>query len=236
MQADIEAFIMQQARAGRTYTPRRAGNQHIFSHSNAMRVLLIISLLLSLNACEQQPQLLDKLPQNAMIVAFGDSLTYGTGVAQPQSYPSILAQLTGRYVINAGVPGEITRNGLKRLPSVLNKYQPDLLILIHGGNDLIRRVPEQQTMNNLSKMIDEAQRRDIDVVLLGVPRPGLLFMASAEFYQQLSETFELANDLETLPDILASTSLKSDLVHPNAQGYRIIAENIHQLLQQHGAL
>lgn len=201
-----------------------------------MRVLFLICLLISLNSCEQHPQLLQKLPENGLILAFGDSLTYGTGVAKPKSYPSILGQLTGRYVVNAGVPGEITRNGLKRLPELLNKYHPDLLILIHGGNDFIRKLPEQQTAENMKKMIEEAKRRDIDVVLLGVPRPGLFFMESAELYQQLSDTFKLAIDVETLPDVLSSPSLKSDLIHPNEEGYRIIAENIQHLLQQHGAL
>lgn len=201
-----------------------------------MRVLFLICLLLSLNSCEQHPQLLKKLPGNGLILAFGDSLTYGTGVAKPQSYPSILAQLTGRYVINAGVPGEVTINGLKRLPALLNKHRPELLILIHGGNDFIRKLPKQQTADNLRKMIEEAQRRNIDVVLLGVPRPGLFFMESAQLYQQLSDTFELAIDMETLPEVLSSSSLKSDLIHPNEEGYRIIAENIHRLLQHHGAL
>nr|WP_305909555.1 hypothetical protein [Methylomarinum sp. Ch1-1]MDP4522474.1 hypothetical protein [Methylomarinum sp. Ch1-1] len=85
-------------------------------------------------------------------------------------------------------------------------------------------------------MIEEANRRNIDVVLFGVPRPGLIMMSSAALYQQIAENQAVVHDLNTLPEILGDPALKSDMIHPNDRGYRIIAENVYRLLQQQGAL
>ncbi len=170
------------------------------------------------------------------MLAFGDSLTYGTGASPDQSYPAILSQLTGRRVINAGIPGEISADGLLRLPALLDEHQPHLLILIHGSNDFIRRLPGEQTADNLRRMVAAARQRNIDVVMLGVPHPGLVMLSSADLYRQLGENLQIAADLDSLPEILAKPSLKSDLVHPNAEGYRLLAQKISSLLHRQGAI
>ncbi len=201
-----------------------------------MKKWLFASVLLFLTACGQQPPALTKLSDDAVILAFGDSLTYGTGATAEHDYPHILAQMSGREVINAGVPGEISQQGLQRLPELLDEHQPNLLILIHGGNDILRKLPASQTQNNLKAMIDEAKRRQIQVVLLGVPEFGLVFLHSAKFYEELAQAENIANDMKTLPEILANSALKSDTVHPNDQGYQRLAENIASLLKEQGAL
>jgi acyl-CoA thioesterase I len=192
--------------------------------------------LLGLIACNQQAATLSKLPDDAVILAFGDSLTYGTGAATDHDYPTILAGLAGREVINAGVPGEISSEGVQRLPALLDEYQLNLLILIHGGNDILRQIDPAQTRENLKAMIAEAKQRNIAVVLIGVPKFGLLFLHSAEIYAELAQSEHVPVDLESLPTILASNALKSDTVHPNDQGYQELAKNIAALLQQQGAL
>ncbi len=200
-----------------------------------MLSLLLLSIVVVLSGCEQQPQLA-KVPDNGVMLAFGDSLTYGTGASPDQSYPAILSQLTGRRVINAGIPGEISADGLLRLPALLDEHQPHLLILIHGGNDFIRRLPGEQTADNLRRMVAAARQRNIDVVMLGVPHPGLVMLSSADLYRQLGENLQIAADLDSLPEILAKPSLKSDLVHPNAEGYRLLAQKISSLLHRQGAI
>ncbi len=201
-----------------------------------MKRLILIFLSLYLTACDNSTTVFSKLSTNATILAFGDSLTYGTGVSLGEDYPSILSTLSSQQVINAGIPGEISRNGLERLPGLLDEYQPELLILIHGGNDILRKIPRQQTADNLTQMIQLAKQRDIKVVMLGVPEFGLLFLSSAEIYQQIAETQNIPIDLETLPEILSNNKLKSDTIHPNDQGYKIMAENIFDLLVKSGAL
>lgn len=197
---------------------------------------IVIFICLLLSACDKTTAVFDKLSEDAVILAFGDSLTYGTGASQDADYPTILSRLSARTVINAGIPGEITQHGLNRLPDLLDEYLPDILILIHGGNDIIRKIPEQQTRNNLMQMITLAKQRNIEVVMLGVPKPSILLLSSADIYQQVAEELQIPVDLETLPDILSNKKLKSDTIHPNNEGYKLMAENIFNLLTDTGAL
>lgn len=201
-----------------------------------MKKIFLLTLFLILTACSDSEKVFTPLAEDAVILAFGDSLTYGTGVSKDKSYPTILEQLSGRKVVNEGISGEITATGLQRLPHLLDEIQPELLILIHGGNDILRKIDREKTAANLTQMIAEAKQRDIKVVMLGVPKFGLLFLESAAIYQQVAELEQVPIDLKTLPDILTSKSLKSDAVHPNAEGYKVMAENIFELLQQSGAL
>ena len=201
-----------------------------------MTKLLHSLLFLVLTSCSKPPETLPKLPEDAVILAFGDSLTYGTGASSFHDYPSMLAGLTEREVINEGVPGEVSGDGLKRLPALLDEYQPELLILIHGGNDMLRKIPSEQTIVNLSKMIDEAKSRNIAVVMLGVPQPNLFGLSSADFYQTIAENQRILADFDTLPDILADNGMKSDMIHPNDAGYQRMADNIFKLLRESGAI
>jgi len=198
-------------------------------------VYLLFVFFLSACSNDSTP-VFEEISQDAIILAFGDSLTYGTGTANDTSYPSILSELSSREVINAGVPGEISRNGLIRLPSLLDEHQPELLILIHGGNDILRKIPNHQTRKNIEQMLGLAKQRDIKVVMLGVPEPNLFLMGSAEIYQQIAEQNNTPIDLETLPSILSNKKLKSDMIHPNTLGYKTLAENVLILLQKTGAL
>ena len=201
-----------------------------------MNKFFIYLIILFLSACDKPNPVFEKLSPGAVILAFGDSLTYGSGASQNADYPAILSALSSHEIINAGIPGEISREGLNRLPDLLDKHQPELLILIHGANDILRRIPQQQISDNLKQMIYEARQRNIKVVLLGVPEFNLFLLSSAELYQQVADEQKVPIDLETLPKILSTNSLKSDAIHPNNEGYRLMAENIYNLLVDSGAL
>ena len=206
--------------------------------SNKHPVLISACLLLVaalLGACgDQIPKL--QLPEDAVLLAFGDSITYGTGAEKQQSYPAILSRLSGHKVINAGIPGEITAQGKHRLPGLLDRYKPGLLILCHGGNDLLRRLNSTDMRNNLEAMIDSATQRNIPVLLIGVPSFALLFLEANEIYNEVAEKYALLYEGKVLPRIESEPDLKSDRIHPNAEGYRQIATAVHQLLQDSGAL
>ncbi len=204
--------------------------------ANAVARVLALVIALSLVACDSGPPKLAELPADAVVLAFGDSLTFGTGARAGASYPAVLQELIGRRVVRAGVPGEVTAQGLARLPGALEAAQPDLLILIHGGNDLLRRLPRGETRANLRAMIDLTRARGIDVVLIGVPNLGLILGRSAGFYSELAEQLTLPYDGEALPDILSQAKLKSDTIHPNAKGYRMLAEAVAELLRESGAI
>lgn len=199
---------------------------------NCAAALLSSGLLLQ--GCGQSPQL-PKLGEGAVILAFGDSLTRGTGAADDESYPAVLAGLSGHAVINAGVPGEVSTDGLARLPELLDEHQPALLLLCHGGNDFLRRMDPATTAANLRRMVNLAKERGIGVVLIGVPQFGL-FLSAAPFYGEVAEEAGIPYVGEILPDVLGERALKSDTVHPNAAGYRKIAEAVDRSLRDAGAL
>ena len=176
-----------------------------------------------------------RLASNAVILAFGDSLTFGTGATLTESYPAILEHLVGRRVVNAGVPGEVTGEGLSRLPEVLEREKPALLILCHGGNDLLRRLDQKQIANNLRAMIRLARERGVSVVIIAVPSPGIALLPPP-FYREIAAEMKIPFEENALTMVLSDGSLKSDYIHPNAAGYRRLAESIAALLKKSGAV
>ena len=200
-----------------------------------MRHYLALLLVMLLAACGTDHPKLARLSPDAVVLTFGDSLTYGTGAEEKDSYPAVLQRLISRTVVKAGVPGEVTADGLARLPDALDEHAPKLLILCHGGNDLLRNLGEQQAAANIRAMITLAKAQGVDVVLVGVPKAGLL-LSSAEFYKSIAQEFAIPYEAVALSDILASRTLKSDTVHPNAQGYRKLAEALASLLKESGAI
>lgn len=185
--------------------------------------------------CGGEPVPLPPLAPDAVILAFGDSLTHGTGARDYQSYPAVLAERIGRRVVNAGVPGEETDRGLRRLPKLLDRHRPDLVILCHGGNDILRKRDPASTEVNLRRMIGHMRERGIPVVLIAVPNIGL-FLSPADLYTELAEGEGVPIEDDVLADILGDNRYKSDHVHPNAAGYARMAEAIEALLVRHGAL
>ncbi len=197
---------------------------------------LWLLLVLLLGSCGGDTPQLTPLSKGATILAFGDSLTHGSGARSDQSYPAVLAKLSGFRVVNAGVPGEKTPSGLARLPQVLDNVHPQLLLLCHGGNDMLRRQSMSRMQENLEQMIQLARERGVEVVLLGVPRPAIFGLESAETYYTVAEETGVPLEDEIIPEVLSDNDLKSDQIHPNADGYRQIAEAVYQFLQKKGAL
>lgn len=193
-----------------------------------------ILCLLLLSSCSKTPRL-SPLPVDAVVLAFGDSITFGTGAAPAESYPAVLGGLINRRVVNAGVPGETTEEGKARLAAVLDEQRPALLLLCLGGNDFLRHHGEKSTADNLRAMAALARERGCQVVLIAVPRLGF-GLEVPKLYAELASDLSLPLERKALKKILSTASLKSDPIHPNAAGYRLLAESVHRLLRSSGAI
>ena len=193
-----------------------------------------ILLCLMLAACSSEPKL-KPIPRNGIILAFGDSLTYGTGTSPINNYPNVLTRLSKHRVINAGVPGDTTRQALIRLPALLNKYKPALVIVCLGGNDLLRKVPKQQIEDNLYNIVALIKKHNSQVLLLAVPQPKLT-LSIPDFYSEVAKEQDVPLLEDLLRDLFKQRNMKSDTIHFNAQGYRKMAEGIYIALRKYGAL
>ena len=200
----------------------------------ALRYVLFLVIALAGAGCGSSAKL-DKLDPGAVVLAFGDSLTFGTGAGSGESYPAVLERAIGRKVVNAGVPGETSAEGLARLPEVLDEVQPKLLILCHGGNDFLRKMDDGAAAANIRAMIRLARGKGIPVVLLATPKPGIP-PSVPTFYGDIAKELKLPFEDGVIRTVVLDSRLKSDFVHPNAQGYAQIAAAIEKVLKKSGAI
>ncbi len=197
-------------------------------------LLTFILFAAMLAGCGKGPQVATLGPSD-VVLAFGDSLTFGTGASPAESYPAQLQTLINRKVVNAGVPGEVSADGLARLPAALEEAQPKLLLLCHGGNDFLRKQSETGAAANVRAMIKLAKDKGINVILIATPKPGLS-ISPPDFYAEIAKEFAIPFNDDALKTILRNNELKSDLIHPNAKGYAQIADALAKLLKKAGAV
>ena len=206
-----------------------------YSHLRPFCLWLCLLALAALSGCGERNPVLPRLDAGDVVLAFGDSLTYGTGAPQGESYPEVLSGLIGRTVVAEGVPGERTAEGLERLAGVLDTHQPRIMLLCLGGNDMLRKVDATETETNLRQMIDTATARGVGVVQIGVPKPALLG-GTAKFYERIAEDYAIPYEGEALNEILKDNAYKSDPIHPNARGYQLLATALAEVLRRSGAI
>ena len=202
---------------------------------SARRWLALLAAALLVSACGGSKAKLEKLGKDDVVLAFGDSLTFGTGAQTQESYPAALERNIGLKVVNSGVPGEASAEGLERLPGVLDEVRPKLLILCHGGNDFLRRLDEAKTQRNIRDMIALARSRNVAVMLIATPKPGLPPSVPV-FYREIAAELALPYEEEAIRKVLLDNGLKSDMVHPNGKGYAQLAAAVQNVLRKAGAI
>jgi acyl-CoA thioesterase I len=163
------------------------------------------------------------------IVAFGDSLVFGTG-SSGGGFVKLLEQKLGQPIVNLGVPGNTTADGIARLGEVTER-QPSVVLLLLGGNDFLQQQPRDQTFANLATIIERLQADGVAVLLIGV-RGGLVRDDFAEHFEELAERYRLAYVHDVLDDTFGVDGYMADQVHPNDAGYRVIADRMYPVLSK----
>ena len=204
-----------------------------------MKKLIVFLILITLAACGSDQPKNAAIPQGATVLVLGDSLSYGTGANAGEDYPSLIAKAMNWNIVNAGVPGDTTAGGLARLPDLLNQHQPKLLIVELGGNDFLRRLPQDQTIANLKSILSLSKAQGISTVLVAIPEFNVLLAAVGNLsdhtmYETIAEETATPLITEVFSDVLSDKALKADEVHPNAQGYMEVGNKMREKLKQLG--
>jgi acyl-CoA thioesterase-1 len=176
----------------------------------------------------------------AQIVVLGDSLTAGYGLPAVESYPALLQKRLDREgygleILNAGVSGDTTAGGLRRIDWVLHD-DVRILILALGANDGMRGLPVDAMKHNLESMIERAEARKIDVLLAGMEAPPNMGSSYTSQFKEAFEELAREHDLDFFPFLLQDVAgdprfNQRDGIHPNAEGARIMADNVWTFLQ-----
>lgn len=204
------------------------------------RHVLLLMLVVFLAACGGEPKVAP-LAADASVLAFGDSVTFGTGAAPGEDYPTQLAAISGWQITNAGIPGDTAEAAKGRIRAAIEQSQPALVIVELGGNDFLRRRPENQVREDLRVILNEVRHAGIPVVLVAVPRFSLVgavvgALPDADLYEQLAKEEKVPLVPKVFARILSDPALKADQIHPNAAGYRQLAEGIAERLREVGWL
>ena len=200
-----------------------------------MKYLLVVIVIILIHFSLSQKEInIQSLSPQDTILAFGDSLTYGYNAKPTESYPTVLSHLTDYKIINEGVLGDTSADGVKRLDPLLENKNIKLMILFFGGNDIIQGVSMSELKSNLKTMIKNAKQKKIQVLLISVPNLSLFGLSALDLYGEVAKEEDVPLLSGMLAEILEQPSLKSDQIHPNALGYKIMAEKIYEKLKEEG--
>jgi acyl-CoA thioesterase I len=204
-----------------------------------MKHIVYLLLFLLLTSCGKTIDKHTVVSRGASVLILGDSLSYGTGAYPGEDYPSLLANLTGWKIRNEGVPGDTSAQGLARLPALLDAERPHLLIVELGGNDFLHQVPESVTYRNLSHIVSLAKAQGVTTVLVAIPefskwRAAISSLQDHPLYEKLADETQTALITDVFSEVLSEQNLKADQIHPNAQGYALVARMMHEKLKALG--
>ena len=165
----------------------------------------------------------------SQVVAFGDSLTFGTGTTGDNDYVAVLSRRVGVDIHNAGVPGQPTGSALNRLDASVLARNPKIVIVLLGGNDLLENVPLQTRVSNITAIVQRIRGSSAAVLLVGIGRPPI------DPFDGALPGLASGTGSTYVPDILEGIfgvpSLMFDLVHPNNAGHAIMADRLEPALR-----
>ncbi len=208
------------------------------SHKNLLRILLFIAKLCVLFACSRAPKMAG-VAKGSVVLAFGDSVTYGTGAQPGEDWPTLLAAKTGWQIVNAGIPGDTAQNGKDRIAALLDQHRPALVIVEIGGNDFLRRRSQAEVKEDLRRILATIRDSGAEAVLVAVPEFSMFAVVAekpsdAALYAELGKEEKIPVIAGVFSGVLSQTELRADTIHPNAKGYRVMAAGLFAELKKIG--
>lgn len=200
--------------------------------------ILLIAAIVLIAACSSKTKE-QALPAGSVVLALGDSLTQGAGVTREEAWPDLLANKTGWVVVNGGVNGDTSEAALRRLPNLLEQHNPVLVLVALGGNDMLRHIPQQQTVANLEQILTLIKAHGAKPVLLETPNPSLMGavfqnLSAPDFYRKVAEEQQVPLIEDAIAEVISDPKLKGDPLHPNAAGHMRLSEKIFKELKSIG--
>jgi acyl-CoA thioesterase I len=190
--------------------------------------LAIIFLLVTLSGCAKK-DIKNICSKGKNVVCFGDSITFGYGAEPGGDYPSALAKMVSIPVINVGIDGDTSTEAIKRIKTDVLDREPLLVIVEFGGNDFLRKIPQDVTLKNIREIIDTVQAQGAMVAVVDISTSMLLKEYYSAFYNLAQEKGAIFIP-RILSGILTNPRLKSDFIHPNADGYNVIAQRVYRMI------
>lgn len=166
------------------------------------------------------------------IICFGDSITFGYGAAKGDDYPTALGRMVSLPVINLGIDGDTSTDALKRIELDVLSREPFLVIVEFCGNDFIKKVPKETTYKNIREIVERIQRKGALVALVDISA-GLFLSEYRAAFKTIAQETGAVFIPEVLRGIVTNPSMKSDFLHPNARGYKLIAQRVHKIISSY---
>jgi acyl-CoA hydrolase len=179
------------------------------------------------------------VPPGSVVLAFGDSVTYGTGAQSGEDWPTLLAQKTRWQIVNAGIPGDTALNGKDRIAALLEQHRPALVIIEIGGNDFLRRRSHAAVKEDIRQIITTSRSSGAEIVLVAVPEFSMFAVVAekpsdAPLYAELGKEEKIPVIAGVFSGVLSQMALRADTIHPNAKGYRVMADGLFAELKKIG--
>lgn len=194
--------------------------------------LLVIALLgygvIALGSCAKR-EIKNIDSQGTNIICFGNSITFGYGAMPDETYPSVLAKIIKIPVINAGIYGDTTIEAIKRIKSDVLDKEPLLVIIEFGGNDFLRKIPLVETSKGIEEMIRQIQSQGAMVAIADISTNVVMKDYGKEL-RRLSKKYSTIFIPRLFRGILTNPTLKSDFIHPNSQGYKLMTLRIYRTI------
>lgn len=201
------------------------------SASNLLKIFGVLFLCgLAYFLFQDKTEIVNYPPKEGTIVAFGDSLIRGVGSPETEGFVLTLSSKIGEPIINMGIPGNTTADGLARVDTILEN-NPRMVLVLLGGNDRLRQIPTEQTLANIRLIISKIQGGGAIVVVLGV-RGNLLSGRFDDELENIADEMGAVFVPNVLDGIFGNEQLMFDTIHPNREGYALIAEKVYGILEE----